>query len=77
MNKGIYTSELWLTVAAVIINALIVSEIFPIESPIAKIIAMAGAVLTTLGYTVSRAVLKTTTVKADAAKDVASKQSTP
>lgn len=70
MTNGMKTSEFWLTLAAVLVGALSASDLFPVESPIMKVIAVAGAVLTTLGYTVSRGMVKTAEAKKEAIKTV-------
>lgn len=58
-NKpGYKTSEFWLALAAVIVNAAIASGAIPSESPGMKLLAMASALLVTMGYGGARYALK-------------------
>lgn len=69
-KPGLKTTELWLSVAAIIVAAVLsfspdLLSLFPegsleagIVSAVAKLAGILGAVLTALGYTVARAVAK-------------------
>ena len=58
-DKGWKTSEFWLSLMAVIVTYLIASGDFGGEYPwLAKALTVAAAVLASLGYTASRAVVK-------------------
>lgn len=55
---GYKTTEFWLTAAASLIGLLFAAEIFPSASSGEKFLGLAAMVLTTLGYTVSRTMVK-------------------
>jgi hypothetical protein len=57
-TKGYKTTEFWMSLAAVVLSFLLASGIIPLESTADKIIGIIGTVLTALGYTVSRSVVK-------------------
>lgn len=57
-KPGYKTSEFWLSLAAIIVGAAFASNVFPSESSGDKVLGLAATVLTTLGYTVSRTLVK-------------------
>jgi len=57
-KAGYKTTEFWLSVGALIVGAMFASGVFPAESGGDKILGLAATVLTTLGYTVSRTLVK-------------------
>lgn len=57
-KKGYQTSEFWLAVASSVVGFLFAADIFPTESTGEKILGLAAMVLTALGYTVSRTLVK-------------------
>jgi len=57
-KAGYKTTEFWLTAAASLVGLLFASEIFPTDSQGEKLLGLAGMVLTSLGYTVSRTLVK-------------------
>jgi len=58
VKAGYKTSEFWLSFGALVVGALFASGVFPSESGGDKILGLAATVLTTLGYTVSRSIVK-------------------
>jgi len=58
VKVGYKTSEFWLSLAAMILGALLASGIIPSDGPWEKIIGLIGSVLGALGYTVSRTLVK-------------------
>lgn len=57
-TKGYKTTEFWLTLLAVVVSAVVAVGVVPTESPWGKALAVVGAVLASLGYTVARSSLK-------------------
>jgi hypothetical protein len=58
-NKpGYKTTEFWLSFATLCIGAAFASGVFPSESQGDKILGLAATVLSALGYTVSRTMVK-------------------
>lgn len=57
-KPGYKTTEFWLSLAAILVGAAFASNVFPAESGGEKILGLAATVLTTLGYTVSRTLVK-------------------
>jgi len=57
-KPGYQTSEFWLATAASIVGLLFAADIFPAESAGTKVLGLAAMVLTSLGYTVSRTMVK-------------------
>ena len=55
---GYKSSEFWLAVASQLVAALLASGLFPDTSSTVKILAFVAALLTSLGYTASRTLLK-------------------
>lgn len=67
MQKGIKTSEFWVTVLSPVLAAVL-----PMVIPESQqsLIAQIGSVLISLGYVLSRTAVKTVEAKADAAKTI-------
>ncbi len=59
-RPGVKTSEFALNLLAITLSALFVTDVIPTSGPIAKLAAVAAIVLTSLGYTVSRTLVKRT-----------------
>jgi len=57
-KPGYKTTEFWLSVVAMVIGAAFASGVFPAESAGDKILGLAATVLSALGYTVSRTMVK-------------------
>jgi hypothetical protein len=57
-KPGYKTTEFWLSFAALCIGAAFASGVFPTESTGEKLLGLAATVLTALGYTVSRTMVK-------------------
>jgi hypothetical protein len=57
-KPGYKTTEFWLSVVAMVIGAAFASGVFPAESTGDKILGLAATVLSALGYTVSRTMVK-------------------
>jgi hypothetical protein len=57
-KPGYKTTEFWLAFVAMVIGAAFASGIFPAESAGDKVLGLAATVLTALGYTVSRTMVK-------------------
>ena len=57
-TKGIKTSEFWLSVGAMVIGALVASDVFADGSTGMKITALISRALVALGYTGARINLK-------------------
>jgi hypothetical protein len=57
-KPGFKTSEFWLSLAAVAVNAAIASEAFAPSSPALKILAMISGLLVAMGYGGARFALK-------------------
>lgn len=57
-KPGYKTTEFWLSTAAMVVGALFASGIFPAESSGERILGLAASILASLGYTVSRAMVK-------------------
>ena len=66
VTKGYKTTEFWLGIAAVVISAVLAAGIVPDGSLVGKLIGIASVVLTSLGYTVSRGLVKASATKASA-----------
>jgi len=58
MKPGWKTSEAWLTLAAVILGALLAAHVFGDGSTAQRLIGAALAALSTLGYTAGRSYVK-------------------
>ena len=63
-SKGYKSTEFWLSFVAIIVSGLMASGLFEDGSTVMKAIAMAGGVLTTMGYTVSRTLYKRKLIEA-------------
>lgn len=57
-KPGFKTSEFWLSLAAVAVNAAIASEAFAPSSGAMKVLAMASGLLAAMGYGAQRYFLK-------------------
>lgn len=57
-KPGYKTTEFWLATAAMIVGALFASGVFPAESGGERILGLAASILASLGYTVSRTMVK-------------------
>ena len=57
-KPGYKTTEFWLSFVAMVVGAAFASGIFPSESAGEKVLGLAALVLTSLGYTVSRTMVK-------------------
>jgi hypothetical protein len=58
VKPGYKTTEFWLTLVAVVLSAVASSGLLAEGSTWVKVVGVALAVLATLGYTASRAVVK-------------------
>lgn len=58
VKPGYKTTEFWLTNAAFLLGALLASGLVGDGSALAKLIGLAGSILSTLGYTISRGFAK-------------------
>lgn len=59
VKPGHRTSEFYVHWAAIILSALFAADVIPTSGLAAKLAAMACSILLSLGYTVSRTVIKT------------------
>jgi drug/metabolite transporter (DMT)-like permease len=66
MTKGYRTSEFWISLLAVIVGAVLSSGAIPSEGPWAQIAGLVATILGALGYSVPRAFVKSTELKAQA-----------
>ncbi len=66
MKPGYKTTEFWLSVAAMVIGALIASGVFGDASMAGKVLAWAASALAALGYSVSRGLVKHRTAATEA-----------
>ena len=57
-RPGYKTTEFWLTVAATLLGAAFASDLIPTDSKWAQLLGLAASVLSSLGYTVSRTMVK-------------------
>lgn len=58
MKPGYKTTEFWLTLVASLVGLALASGLIPVESEMFKIVGLAGSVLTSMGYQVSRGTAK-------------------
>lgn len=77
MKPGYKTTEFWLSLAAIIVGALIASGVIPTDSSWMKLLGMASSVLATLGYTGARVLTKGTELKNAAITAIADKTENP
>ena len=68
IRDGWKTSEFWLSLLAVIVAYLGTSEIWSEGSIGARGVAIVATVLATLGYTASRAMVKSSAIKKEGSK---------
>lgn len=57
-NPGYRTTEFWLTLAGEVVSALVVSGVFESDQAL-KILALAGAIIARVAYTIARSKTKT------------------
>jgi hypothetical protein len=57
-KPGYKTTEFWLAALASLVGLLFAADIFPAESQGEKFLGLAAMVLSSLGYTVSRTMVK-------------------
>ena len=57
-KPGYKTTEFWLAVAASVVGFMFAADIFPADSQGEKFLGLAAMVLSSLGYTVSRTMVK-------------------
>jgi hypothetical protein len=76
-DKGYRTSEFWLSLAAVLLSATLASGLLEESDTRFKVIYAVVTALTALGYTASRAIVKTTADKANALKAAANPSPPP
>jgi hypothetical protein len=62
-KPGYKSTEFWLSLLAMIITAVIASGMLDTESSMGKIVALGATVLTALGYTVGRSLVKSSAAK--------------
>jgi len=72
MKTGWKTSEFWLAMSSLVVTFLISAGVFADDSFAGKLLGLAAAALTSLGYSVSRALTKGAESKAEAVKALAS-----
>lgn len=58
MKPGWKTTEFWLSVIAMVVGLLMTSGFFAVDSIWGKILGLAGTVLASLGYSLSRGLAK-------------------
>lgn len=66
MRPSYKTGEYWLSVAAVLLGALMASGLIADDTPWGKLFGVMASVLGALGYTVSRHAFKGTAMKVEA-----------
>ena len=74
-RKGYRSSEFWLSVAAMVVGAVLASGAFDESSTVLKLLGAASSILAALGYTAARMVVKGNEAKAAAL--VAAADATP
>ncbi len=70
-KPGWRSSEFWISLASMIVGALLASGLIADDSTWGKLLGMAAMLLTSLGYQVSRTVVKASGNKAAAVASVA------
>jgi hypothetical protein len=58
IKPGYKTTEFWLSLTAILVGAAIASGVFPVDSNGDKLLGLAATVLSSVGYTVSRSLVK-------------------
>lgn len=58
VKPGYQTTEFWLSLAAILVGAVVSSGIVPETGPYAQVVGLITSVLGGLGYTVSRTMIK-------------------
>jgi hypothetical protein len=66
MSKGYTSSEFWLSLFAVLVGAVLSSGVIPSDSPWLQVGGVVATILGALGYSVPRAFVKSTELKAQA-----------
>ena len=64
MKPGYKTTEFWLTAAASIVGLVLASGLLQVEGEAFRIVGLGAAVLTSLGYSVSRGQAKAADARA-------------
>jgi F0F1-type ATP synthase assembly protein I len=75
-KPGYATTEFWLTLAAVLVGAVLASGIIPASGPWGQIVGLIASLLSALGYQVTRSYVKSTQLKTNAIVE-ANKNSSP
>jgi len=57
-KPGYKTTEFWLTLAAILVGALLASGVLPTDGTWVKVVGMAASILGALGYQVTRSFTK-------------------
>ncbi len=68
VKPGYQTTEFWMALATSVISFLISSGVFKSDSSISQILSLLAGLLATLGYTASRTIAKSNSVKMKVAK---------
>jgi hypothetical protein len=58
IKPGFQTTEFWLTLLATVISAVMATNVIPDSSVVGRVLVIVAAILATLGYTVSRSIVK-------------------
>ena len=58
VKPGYKTTEFWLSLTAILVGAAIASGVFPVDSNGDKLLGLVATVLSSVGYTVSRSLVK-------------------
>ena len=66
MKPGIKTTEFWLSFLAATLSFALASDVLPSSGPWMDVVSFAAGILATMGYTVSRAVVKSAEARASA-----------
>lgn len=74
MKPGWKTTEFWLSLAAMLVGAVVASGVVPEAGPWSQVVGIIAGVLGALGYTVSRGFAKAGTANAVAASITAGVQ---
>lgn len=64
-TKGYKSTEFWMTLAVIILNALIASDALPVGSMWEKLVLMGVSILAALGYQFNRTVFKSKKLESD------------
>lgn len=66
VKPGYKTTEFWLSLAALLLGAITASGLIPLTGPVAQVVGLLVGLLSALGYTVQRGLVKATDAKANA-----------